>query len=71
MGSSLEALKAGYKPANKPTNEQVAIPITTQSQGTTNPVFKTMPNKLPTSTPSTRPNAAPIRLIIIDSKRNC
>ena len=70
IGFSLEAFIAGHKPASKPTPEQIIIPPIIQAHGTTKPVFSTMENKLPTSTPKIIPKRAPNKLMIVDSNKN-
>lgn len=40
IGFSLDALRAGYTPANKPTTVQIITPPITHAQGITKPVLK-------------------------------
>ena len=57
-------------PATSPTKVQMAIPIPTHNQGTMKPVFKTILNIFPTSTPKIIPKMAPKILIKILSNKN-
>ena len=70
MGFNLPAFNAGYRTANKPVTEQIAIARITQFQGTTNPVLIAMDIRFPIKIPNMIPSIAPSTLIIIDSIRN-
>ena len=70
IGSNLDALIAGHRPAVRPTILQIIIPVITQPHGTTKPVPNTIEKMLPTNTPSMIPKTAPSKLMITDSNKN-
>lgn len=70
IGSRLLAFHAGYKPAIRPTIEQMMIPPPMIFQGIRKPVSIKEPTKFPMRTPKMIPTVAPIRLMIIDSYKN-
>ena len=71
MGSNFEAFNEGYRPANNPTTKHTKIPAITQGQGMTNPVFNNTATMFPSKTPEIIPANAPIKLIKMDSNKNC
>ena len=54
-----------------PTKEQIKIPMMITFQGIKNPVSKKEPTIFPTVTPKIIPITAPIKLIKMDSNKNC
>ncbi len=70
IGSSLEALIAGYNPEIRPTNIHRIIPEIIQNQGIISPTPSCMDIKFPIAIPKTIPNKPPIWQITIASTRN-
>ena len=60
IGSSLEAFKAGYKPANKPTIKQTVTPNKIHAQGIINVLSKAIEIPKPAKTPKKIPTKPPI-----------
>ena len=50
---------------------QISTPQKSQTHGNTNPVFNTREKVFPTSMPSILPKTAPIKLMMMDSYKNC